>query len=573
MQTDEAEIDLRSYLTLLYRRRWILVATLFTVVTATVLVTWRLTPVYTGVALVEIQPTGTSSTEASRAIEALVDPTRGLQTQVSLAQSQETLNRAAQDLKLSSTDGLEDALSVDLQPDTQILEIRVEHERPDEARAWANAIAAAYLAFRRESVLENSSGQREQINKDIQESQQRIADIDARVLGNPVTEAQLRSERDRELIRLTALQNRLDDLPDPESAHLSGGRIITSAEVPTEPTRPNKLLNVALSVVVGTLLGLGLVLVAENLDDRLKNPDEVESRVGAPVLGYIPFVKEWSESQRSKVAVLSATASGAAEAYRTLKTNLRFVSLEKPLRTILVTSPVAGAGKSTTAANLASALAQDGSKVVLVSADLRRPSVHKIFGLSNSKGLVNVLDPSFPLIEALQEPGIPNLRLLATGGLPPNPTEILSSPRFAQVVSELEKVSDYVILDAPPVLGLGDSSALASKVDGILLVVRTGGVTKRELSHAVDQLRKAGGNIGGVVLNAVEAEEGYGYYYHYYYTQYHEETNGKPLIGDGLDNRLESPAGAPVHLAEGGKNSDMTAASGSSGELAERDQD
>lgn len=542
-------IDLRSYLKVLSLRRWILIATLLTVVGATAVVTWRLTPIYEGVALVEIQPTSTSSSEASRALEALVDPTRGLQTQVSLAQSQEALNRAARELRLSSTDDLSDALAVELQPDTQILEIRVEHERPDEARAWANAVAAAYLDFRRDSVLENSSKRREKINADIEQTQQRITDIDIQSEQDPAAAAGLRAERDRELVRLTALQASLDELPDPDGTQLSGGRIITPAELPTDPVRPKKLLNLALSLVVGSLLGLGLVLVAENLDDRLKNPEEVEERVGAPVLGYVPFVKEWSESQRSRVAISSATASGAAEAYRTLRANLRFVSLEKPLRTILVTSPVAGAGKSTTAANLAAALAQDGSKVVLVSADLRRPSIHKIFGLSNSKGIVNILDPEFPLIEALQEPGIPNLRLLATGGLPPNPTEILGSERFAQVLSELRKIADYVILDAPPVLGLGDSSALASKVDGILLVVRTGAVTKREVSHSVDQLRKAGGNIAGTVLNAVEAEDGYGYYYHYYYTQY-QENSGEDVIKVADGELPHRGNGRPKPLSE-----------------------
>ena len=137
-----------------------------------------------------------------------------------------------------------------------------------------------------------------------------------------------------------------------------------------------------------------------------------------------------------------------------------------------------------------------------------------------------MLDPEFPLVNAFQKPDLPNLRLLATGGLPPNPTEILGSERFSVILSQLRDVADYVILDAPPVLGLGDSSAVASKVDGVLLVVRTGAVTKREVSHAVDQLVKAGGKVVGAVLNAVEADDGYGYYYHYYYTQYGETPNG-----------------------------------------------
>ena len=551
---DETSIDLRSYLEVLSRRRWILLVTLLTVVLGTALVTWRMTPIYEGEALVEVQPTSSSSSDASRTLEALVDPTRGLQTQVTLAQSEEVVKRAARTLRLPATDDLKDALSVELLPDTQILAIRVQHERPDEARDWANAMAEAYLTFRRESAVESTSLQREEVTEDIEEVQRRITEIDVQTQQDPGAATRLRAERDRAVAQLTALETELNALPDPERVQRGGGRIVTSAELPTEPVQPKKALNMALAVVVGTLLGLGLVFIAENLDDRLKNPEEVEARVGAPVLGYIPLVKEWHESGRPKVAISSATSSGAAEAYRTLRANLRFVSLERPLRTILVTSPVANAGKSTTSANLAATLAQGGSKVVLVSADLRRPSIHKFFGLSNSRGVVDVLDPDFPLGEAFQKPDIPNLRLLATGGLPPNPTEILGSERFTKILAQLREVADFVILDAPPVLGLGDASALASKVDGVLLVVRTGTVTKREVSHAVDQLNKAGGKIAGAVLNAVEAEDGYGYYYHYYYSQYQEQPNGNGRV-DGRAGE-HAPAldldGSPEPAAESG---------------------
>lgn len=525
---DDRFIDIRSYLKVLARRKYLLLTSLAIVVAVTALVTWRMTPVYEAEALVELQPTSLSSSETSRTLEALVvDAARGLQSQVTIAQGESVLQIAAAELGISSTEVLKDSLRVELIPETQILEISVEHERPDEARSWANAVAQAFLVFRRESAVENTTELRQQINDDIEDVQRRIAEIDAQSSGSeaPTT---LRSERDRYLLRLNILEQELSELPDPDRMQRGGGRVITSAQLPTDPVRPNKLLNLALAVIVGSLLGLGLVLLAENLDDRFKNPDEVEARVGAPVLGYIPLVREWNESGNSKVAIRSATASGAAEAYRTLRANLRFVSLEKPLRTILVTSPVANAGKSTTSANLAATLAQGGSKVVLVSADLRRPTIHKFFGLSNSIGVVDILDPDFPLGEAFQKPDLPNLRLLATGGLPPNPTEILGSERFAAILDQLRGVADYVILDAPPVLGLGDSSALASRVDGVLLVIRTGTVTKREISHAVDQLQKAGGRVAGAVLNAVEADDGYGHYYHYYYSQYQEPTNGAP---------------------------------------------
>lgn len=525
MAPEDGAIDLRFYLKILSRRRWMIVAALLTVVLSTAVVVWRMTPVYEGVAKVEVQPTSTSSTEASRILESVVDPTRGLQTQVEIASSDEVLRLAAKELKLSSTEPLIDGLSVELVPDTQIIQVAVQHERPDEAQSWTNAVAEAYITFRRQQALDRAIRAGRAIVSDVEVVKAQIADLDSQLQQNPTNATALRDERERAVLQLNSLENTLRQLPEAEELQQGGGSVITPAVLPADPVRPRKALNLALSIVLGAILALGLALLAENLDDRMKNPEEVEERVGAPVLGYIPLVKEWQDSQQAGLAIMSPTASGAAEAYRTLRTNLRFVSLERPLQVMLITSPVAEAGKSTSAANLAATLAQGEEKVVLVSGDLRRPSVHKFFGLSNSKGLLDALSPDFPLEDALQKHDLKNLRLLATGGLPPNPTEIVGSERFSELLSQLRSLADYVIIDAPPVLGLGDSSALAAKVDGILLVVRTGMVTKREVSHATDQLRKAGGRVVGCVLNAVEADEGYGYYYHYYYSQY--ETNGR----------------------------------------------
>ncbi len=522
MDTEQSGVDVRSYLKILSRRRWLMLATVLAVVASTALVSWRLRPIYEGVARVEVQPTSSSSGEASRVLESLVDPTRGLQTQVELVRSQAVLRLAAKELGLPSTDDLQKSLAATLLQDTQIVEIRVEHERPEEASDWANAVANAYITFRRERALETSLSASEAIARDIESVKSRITEMDLKAQQDPQAAALLKSERDRSVAQLNALEAQLQVLPDAEAVQRGGGTIISAAETPTVPVRPRKMLNLAIAMVVGVLLALGMAFLAENLDDRMKNPEEVEAHVGAPILGYIPLVKEWEGANHSRLAIQSETASGAAEAYRTLRTNLRFVSLERPLKTLLVTSAVAEAGKTTSAANLAATLAEGGAKVVLVSADLRRPTLHKLFGLTNSRGLVDALNPDFPLELALQN-GVPNLRVLSAGGLPPNPTEILGSARFDQLLSELQSFTDLVVIDAPPVLGLGDSSALASKVDGILFVVRTAGVSKREVSHASDQLRKAGGKVIGCLLNAVETEQDYGYYYHYYYSRYQED--------------------------------------------------
>ncbi|MBW3590810.1 MAG: polysaccharide biosynthesis tyrosine autokinase [Actinobacteria bacterium] len=523
-------MELRAYLNILQQRRWLVISVFAAVVAVTAFVSWRLTPIYEAVAKVEVQPAATSSDDAARLLESLVDPTLGLQTQVELIQSQAVLGRVAVNVGLPSIERLEEQLAVRLVPDTQIVEVSIEHQQADTASEWANAIASAYVNFRRDRALDASLAAREQINRDIEEVQTRLSELEDEASASG---ASIRAGRDRALARLGALEAQLQSLPEEGDLLRGGGTVISAAQTPTEPVRPKKAVNLAISMVLGGLLGVGIALVADTLDDKIRTPEEVEEKVGAPILGYIPFVKAWDQQNRAGLAMFGTKASGAAEAYRTLRTNLSFVALERPLKTILVTGVLAGTGKSTCAANLAATLAQGGSKVILVSADLRRPSVHRLFELSNSKGLVTALDQKSDLCESLQDTEIRTLKLLAAGGLPPNPTEILASQRFGQLLVELRDLADYVVVDAPPVLGLGDSSALASQVDGVLFVVRPGAATKREVMHAGEQLRKAGGRVIGCLLNAVEANQGYGYYYHYYYSQYGVATNGQDSNGRG----------------------------------------
>lgn len=516
-----------------------ILATFLTVVVSTAVVTWRLTPMYRAQATVELLPISMASSEASRMVEIFIDPQRGIQTQVELIKSDAVLNGAAKELGLSGPSDLR-GLSVELLPNTLILTIAAEHPRPDEARNWANAVAQSYIDYRRDRALETSLGVSEKIVKDLNAVRARITELNLDP-GSPAA----RSELEKAAVRAAALEAQLQTLPDAEALSRGGGSIISAASLPQVPVRPNKTLNITLSALVGIILALGMAYLAENLDDTLTSPEEVESRVGAPILGYIPLVKEWKD-HKFKLAMESEHGSSAEESYRTLMTNLRFASLEEPVRVILVTSPVAEIGKSTTAANLAATMAQAGEKVLLVSADLRRPSAHKFFGLTNSRGLLQALDRRYQLPDALQkDPRRKTFRLLAAGGIPPNPTEILDSDRFREIMSGLDGLFDIVIVDSPPVLGLGDASALASQVDGILFVVRSGSVTNREISHAVDQLKKAGGRIIGCVMNAIDPVDGYGYYYNYYYSQYttngHKTTTTEPEE-EGHEKEIEVEA-------------------------------
>lgn len=196
--------------------------------------------------------------------------------------------------------------------------------------------------------------------------------------------------------------------------------------------------------------------------------------------------------------------SPAAEAYRQLRTNIQFSSLDRPLKTLLVTSTNPEEGKSTTLANLAITIAQTGSKVLIVDCDLRRPSIHTIFGIKNTVGLTSAMVDMSSAALPTQDVGIPNLSVLTAGPLPPNPSELLGSQRMQELMIRLKESADYVLFDSPPVIAVTDAAVLASKLDGVLLVINAGH-TKREMAKkAKAALDKVNANIVGVVLNNVK---------------------------------------------------------------------
>lgn len=210
--------------------------------------------------------------------------------------------------------------------------------------------------------------------------------------------------------------------------------------------------------------------------------------------------------------------SPAAEAFRTLRTNLQFAGLDRPLRTLLITSAGPGEGKTTISANLAVAVAQSGSKVILMGADLRKPSVHETLHISNAVGVTSVLTGHVTWEEALQPTDVPGLYLLPAGPIPPNPAELLASKRMNELIDQLKEASDLLIIDAPPVIAVTDAGVLSRLVDGTLLVV-SAGITPREIAKAAkEQLQQVGARLLGIVVNRLNEESGY---YYYYYRRYY----------------------------------------------------
>jgi non-specific protein-tyrosine kinase len=263
-------------------------------------------------------------------------------------------------------------------------------------------------------------------------------------------------------------------------------------------------------------LAAGIVLMSNILDDTIQNPDEFRRKLGLQILGVI----DSRAAPKQGPITLAEPGSPSAEAFRSLRTNIIFTSVDTPLRRILVTSPMPQDGKTTIASNLAVVLAQSEKKTLLMDADLRHPSIHVQFGLPNLIGLTDLfVRPLKEFSGVIQN--VDALTVMTSGGLPPNPSELMTSKTMSHILERLNKSLDLIVIDAPPVLTVTDAAALAPAMDGVLLVVKPGTTKLSALKAALEQLNAVGGRVLGVVLNEVDpAKWRYGYFYSRYYSEY-----------------------------------------------------
>ena len=310
--------------------------------------------------------------------------------------------------------------------------------------------------------------------------------------------------------------------------------LVEPALTPTEPIRPRTRLNVALGLLLGLIIGVGLAFLRETLDRSIKTPEELEAATGAPVVGTVPSFK----AGKDPIPVAKKPRTAAAEAFRKLRTNFAFLGVDRMGLCCAITSPLAADGKSTVTANLAIALTQAGQRVVIVDADLRRPSIHKLFGLNQRIGTTTVLLDHAHLHDAIQHLDRDLPDVLVAGQLPPNPSALLASRRMQELVTELRATYEVVLIDCPPVLPVTDPMVVSHFTDGILLVARGGSTTRDQAQAAKAACLKAGAKILGSVLNASSVMEGSQSTYYAYYGEGHRE-----LAETGADTTLDLVAG------------------------------
>ena len=303
----------------------------------------------------------------------------------------------------------------------------------------------------------------------------------------------------------------------PTIMNVDSVHILAEAELPRGPIANNLTINISMGFLGGAMMGMFLAFLLNFLDKRVKSEQEVEKLVNVPTLGIIEFDKKRKRERGSKRNLTTSInpKSPISEQYRTIRTNIQFLMIDKEIKTLAFTSAAPGEGKTTTIANLAITLAYQGDKVLLIDADLRKPTLHQLIGVRNQHGLTNLITKKSTKKSAiLRVPRIANLYVLPSGPIPPNPSELLNSKKMKNLISELSQEYDWVLFDTPPVLAVTDAQILANRCDGVILVLKSNQTQKEELVKAKELLDKANTNLMGTIMSGVNRKDsGYGYYY------------------------------------------------------------
>jgi succinoglycan biosynthesis transport protein ExoP len=506
---EPAELDLRDYLRVLRRRKLTILVTVVLVVGATLAFTLLQTPVYQATSKILVRSAVSTGAIGSDTEDGLGE--NAVANEIEILDGQAVRDAAEEELG-----DVPDA-SFSRVEETDVVEIKVRNTNARTARDQVNVYADVYLEVRQAQIADELLNTRQRIQLQIDELNARLGALDAAVLGLP-PEAQgaaLESqagERASISQQLAFYSEELDRLAlTADLAAQAGAQVLSEASVPDSPVSPKPVRNGLLALVAGLVLGLGLAFLREYLDDSVKTKDDLErASEGIAMIGLIPAVAGWKDRKTPYLVTAQQPRSPAAEAYRTLRTSLQFLSLERPVRSLQVTSATAAEGKTTTLANLAVTFARAGQRVTVVDLDLRRPRIHAFFGLEDDVGFTSVLLGEVPVSEAvLAVPDEPGLTIIPSGPPPPNPAELLSQRRVIEVIEALEARCDLVLVDSPPVVPVTDPLMIAGFVDATLLVADAGSSRKKGVHRAFELLRQVNAPIVGSVLNEVDLSRGY----------------------------------------------------------------
>lgn len=538
------DIELRDYLRVISARRWLII-TAIAVVTMTALVASLLQrPVYQAQSVLLVRERTSSSLLSEMLPGISMQPERSIQTHIRLAQMPAVIDAVLRQLRGQdpalaplaaasdnvanrdlTADGIRSALTVDADPQTNLLYVNIQDSDPRRAATIANAVATQYVRTNRAvnaAEIHNAGRELSYRQRDTQEdilALQEVLDRKSPKLSKTARRnAKARLKMAQGVYQMLAAKQ--EQLKISESIESGEALIVQPAQTPDTPVRPVPVRNTLLGLVLGMSLGIATAFTSEYLDNTLKTSDDVERAFGLPVLGQVPLAGHGGDDHGAnampELLVTPTARTPSAEAYRALRTSLSYLNYDGRVRTILVTSSNPAEGKTSITANLAAALANAGYRVLLVDADMRKPRLHTVFGARNDRGLTDVLVGQAAPEQVVQRTEQDRLQLIACGPMPPNPSELLNSARMQEVLQRASRMAEFVVIDSAPVLAVTDCAVLAPNVDGVLVVAEAGVTTREDAERTKETLASECVRLLGVVLNKVDSGPAYGYYsYHH----------------------------------------------------------
>ncbi len=512
-------IDLVKYLVLLWHWAWAIILAFIVAGVVAYFVSKLIPPVYQAktTVLVDMAPSNKSIDYSSLQLSSQLT-----QTYSQMITKSPVLEEVAKRLGLIEID----SKSISAKPvtSTQLITILTESINPQQAADIANMTVTVFTDQVQSMQASRFSASEESLQTQMADIQTKIKEANDQLAITTDS-----TEKDRlESMVANYSQTYSGLLQSYEQVRLSEAQTVSSivqiepAAVPEDPIRPRIPLNVAIASLVSAVLACGLVIGVDSLNDTIKTPEEISSKIGLPVLGAISHHSRDDDGPITDAQPLSPIS----EAFRTLRTNVKYAGagLEKPLRSILVTSAQPGEGKTEILVNLGIVLAQNKMRVLLMDADLRRPALHRRLELDNLIGLSQIfVHPELGMSYSFQPTRINGLSAITSGDTPPNPSELLGSQLMGTIMEELKNTYDIVLVDTPPALAVTDAAVLLPYVDGVLLVIKPGVTNIAAIQRLVSQFRQLNAYLLGVVLNDINlSNSSYGYYYkHYkYYNDY-----------------------------------------------------
>jgi capsular exopolysaccharide synthesis family protein len=536
--SDASPLDLRDYLSILWARKWIVLAIAATTTTVALLYSYQQTPVYTSSAEVVVLPARFDPNQPSAA-PGLIN----INTEQQVANSVEVAQVASRHLAAQGLDP--GSMSVTPIVDTEALVFTASSSNPASAQATADAYASAYLELRRDSVLTELEDVR-------RPNETRIAEIDRETRELALTIPTIQDEVQRGIVTsryealLTergSLVEKLNGLVSPDNVRV--GNVVQSAPFPLSPANSSHVKDGSLGMIVGLALGIGVAFLRDRLDERVRGRQELELHSGAPVLAFIPHVPRLN----GLLITARHPASEAAEAYRALRMRLMQAAARQRFKTVLVTSSLPSEGKTSTVANLGVALAQEDRRVVLLSADLRRPRLQVYFPAGMGTGLTDVFSGKRTALEALSPTAIKHLWVLHSGNdlAARSPLQLLDSAAMEKLLVALRNFADIVLIDAPPLLTSPDVAALVPMTDGVLFVADPSRVQRPMIEAARHEFEALGAPIIGVVVNNYDPRRFRTYGSGYYAYSDRDQRNGTSQVAASSSI---VPANHPLQPAE-----------------------